>query len=774
MCRKFLLHLSIAVLLNIAGTGIAKAQTFEYRPHKNSAIASYSMPYRLFIPEDYDPGKTYPLVLFLHGAGERGADNNIQIDANRGARLWAEKVNQAAHPCFVLAPQCPSDKQWVNTNWSYGSYSIDKVPVSTELKMVKDIIETLMKNYKIDANQLYITGLSMGGYGSWDFTERYPDMFRAAAPICGAGDPSKADLIKDVNIWCFHSSDDGTVPVSGTRDMVKALKTASGNVKYTEYDNWGHASWVPAYDNPELVSWMFTDSVETDKSIYIAIQQPVQNSFVFEGSGLQIEAGASSDSTTIEKVQFYANLTYLGEDTITPFTFNWENTPAGLYSLTAKAIGKNGSVAKSKSTSIIIGNGDPVVSLAVPNEPFFTVNSSILLKAEGYDYNGSVKKIEFYLNDNIIGTDTVAPFQFTLSKPEAGKPLLKVAATDNDGNSSFSETIEITVLDYLAPVNPVETAPGLNYEYHEGGFSIIPDLDSIYPLTSGVVSNIDLSPRLKDDYFAFIFSGLINISESGTYTFYTISDDGSKLYIDGYEVVDNDGAHGVQEASGFIPLAAGMHRIEVPFFEIGGGEVLEVAYKGPGIDKQSVPDSVLFRDLSPVAVTGVNLNMQTSKINLSTSVRKRQLTATVFPKEATDKTIIWTSSDTTIAKVDSTGLVTGRHAGTVTITATTNNGGKTAACVFTVTGTITAINENINKAGIKVYPNPLTQGELNVELPQTGNYVIEMYNIAGKKTFEKTIEADRFTIQHSQLKAGIFIMKIANGKEVNHLKVIVN
>lgn len=773
MRGKILQNLTIAILLSIIGSGFVNAQTFEYRSHKNSAIASYSMPYRLFIPEDYDPGKTYPLVLFLHGAGERGNDNNIQVDANRGARLWAEAENQASHPCFVLSPQCPADKQWVNTNWSFGSYSINNVPMSTELKMVKDIIETLMTNYKIDVNQLYITGLSMGGYGTWDFIERYPDMFRAAAPICGAGDPSKAGLIKDVNIWCFHSSDDGTVPVSGTRDMVKALNTAGGNVKYTEYDNWGHASWIPAYDNPDLVSWMFTDSVETDKSIRVTLQQPVQNSFVFEGSDLQIEADASSDSTTIQKVQFFANLTLLGEDTDVPYSFNWENTPAGLYSLTAKAIGINGSVATSQSVSVIISDGNPIVSLAVPNEPFFTINSSILLKAEGYDYNGSITKVEFYLNDSIIATDTVAPFQFTLTNPAAGKPILKVAATDNDGNTSFSEAIEITVLDYIAPVTPVETAPGLKYEYHEGVYSIIPDLDSIYPIASGTISNFDLSPRLKDDYFAFIFNGLINIPESGTYTFYTASDDGSKLFIDGYEVVDNDGLHGVQEASGFIPLAAGMHRIVVSFFENAGGEVLEVNYKGPNTEKQPIPDSMLFIDLSPVAATGVKLNLETAKINLNTSTIKRQLTATVYPKDATDKSVNWISSDTTIAVVDTTGMVIGKHAGTVTITATTKNGEKSASCVFTITGSLTAVNNITNETGIKVYPNPLTHGELNVELPQNGRYVIEMYNIAGKKVLDKTTESDRCTIQHSQLKSGMYLLKISSGKEVNHVKVVV-
>ena len=773
MKKNILFKFVMVLFLSTVWTDYTIAQTFAYKSHENTSIANYTMPYRLFIPDGYDPDKTYPLVLFLHGAGERGTNNNIQIEGSRGAKLWAEDENQASHPCFVIAPQCPADKQWVNTNWSNGSYSIDKVPMSTELKMVKDIIETLMVNYKIDANQLYITGLSMGGYGTWDFTERYPDMFRAAIPICGAGDPTKADLIKDVNIWCFHSSDDGTVPVSGTRNMVNALNAVDGNIEYTEYTGWGHGSWVPAYDNPDLVNWLFTDSLNQNNSIQVTLLNPVQNTFVFQGSDLQIEANASSDSTEIQKIQFYANLTFLGEDSIAPYSFNWINTPAGLYSLTAKAIGKNGASATSQSTSVVIGNGNPIVSLAALYEPFFTINSNILLNAEAYDYNGSVEEVAFYLNDSLIGTDTIVPFQFTISKPSAGKPEIKVAATDNDGNTTFSESIEIIVLDYIAPQNPVETAPGLNYEYHEGAFSMIPDLDSIYPLAKGILSNFDLSPRLKDDYFAFIFNGLINISESGTYAFYTTSDDGSKLYIDGYEVVNNDGAHGVQEESGSIPLAAGMHRIEVSFFEIGGGEVLEVAYKGPGIEKQSVPDSVLFRDLSPVAVTGVMLNLATAKINLNSSSIKRQLTATVYPKDATDKTITWSSSDSTIATVDTTGLITGKHAGTVTITATTNNAGKKVTCVVTVTGTFTSVKENINEPGIKVYPNPFTQGNLYVELPQNSSYVVEMFNIEGKKVLTKTIGTDRSIIHHNQLNPGVYVLKISDGKKVNHMKVIV-
>lgn len=237
------------------------AQNFEYRSHVNSGIANYQMPYRLYIPSNYNSDNSYPLVLFLHGAGERGTDNKAQLVANRGATLWAELETQASHPCFVVAPQCPADKQWVNTNWIYGSYRIDKVPVSNELKMVKDIIETLKTQYSIDASRLYIVGLSMGGYGTWDFILRYPTMFKAAIPLCGAGDPTKASLISTMPVWAFHSNDDPAVPVSGSREMVNAINALGLNNReqfYTEYYNHGHVlAYQVALEEPDLADWLF-------------------------------------------------------------------------------------------------------------------------------------------------------------------------------------------------------------------------------------------------------------------------------------------------------------------------------------------------------------------------------------------------------------------------------------------------------------------------------------------------------------------------------------
>jgi len=261
MKKNIIFKIVMVLYLSIVGTVFTYAQDFASKLHTNANITSYSMPYRLFIPSEYNANTSYPLVLFLHGAGERGADNDAQLNANRGATLWAETTNQDSYPCFVVAPQCPTTGKWVNTDWSLGSYSITDIPMSTELKMVKDIIDTLETQYNIDASRLYITGLSMGGYGTWDFILRYPTMFKAAIPMCGAGDPSKASLISTLPLWVFHGNEDGAVPVSGSRDMVNAINALGFNNRepfYTEYNKDHVSAYETALAEPNLVSWLFT------------------------------------------------------------------------------------------------------------------------------------------------------------------------------------------------------------------------------------------------------------------------------------------------------------------------------------------------------------------------------------------------------------------------------------------------------------------------------------------------------------------------------------
>jgi predicted peptidase len=201
-------------------------------------------------------------MITLHGAGERGTDNAVQLthDFNKH---WAADSVQKVRPLFVVAPQCPPDNKWADVDWAKGSYKQDDVPISDELKAVVDILDSLEREFTLDLNRIYVSGLSMGGYGTWDLIARYPQRFAAAIPVCGGGDPTKAASLSKLPLWVFHAADDNVVPVSGSRDMVNALKAVNGKVQYDEYPanlKIGHASWVPAGNDPRLVPWLLAQS----------------------------------------------------------------------------------------------------------------------------------------------------------------------------------------------------------------------------------------------------------------------------------------------------------------------------------------------------------------------------------------------------------------------------------------------------------------------------------------------------------------------------------
>ena len=215
------------------------------------------VPYRLFTPQEMS-GESLPLVVCMHGAGGRGSDNRTQITDT----WWAPNVlvsgeHQAKHPCFVLMPQCAKGKRWVDYKWDHGSYKVSAKPETSELAAVAALVKVLAAKPEVDASRIYITGMSMGGYGTWDLLARYPDVFAAAVPICGAGDTSSVEGFKKVAVWVYHGAEDAVVPVSGSRDMVAALKAVGSRVKYTEFPRVKHNSWQLCWKDEKLVPWLF-------------------------------------------------------------------------------------------------------------------------------------------------------------------------------------------------------------------------------------------------------------------------------------------------------------------------------------------------------------------------------------------------------------------------------------------------------------------------------------------------------------------------------------
>ena len=216
-----------------------------------------TLPYRLLKPAETKAGEKYPLVIFLHGAGERGVDNKKQL-----VWFWNDKKpNPMTRPevakekAFVIVPQCPDGKRFVEVPWEKGSYKSPEI--SEPLKLTLALIDSFIKDNPIDPDRVYVIGMSMGGYGAFDAVQRRPELFAACVPICGAGDLSKAKEIAHVPVWAFHGDADTAVPVSGSREMIEALKKAGAEPKYTEYAKVGHNSWSPAFEEKEFWNWIF-------------------------------------------------------------------------------------------------------------------------------------------------------------------------------------------------------------------------------------------------------------------------------------------------------------------------------------------------------------------------------------------------------------------------------------------------------------------------------------------------------------------------------------
>ncbi|MBN2294444.1 MAG: prolyl oligopeptidase family serine peptidase [Pirellulales bacterium] len=240
------------LLVAFSLTQAACANDADFQSHVYADKDGNNLPYRLLVPAGYDKAKgPSPLLIFLHGAGERGADNRAQLIHGKSFMRRAA----AEYGCIVLVPQCPRNMTWASRHWTETDHGLVKEP-SQPMRLLLALIEKVQKQYRIDPDRIYVTGLSMGGYGTWEMIQREPKRFAAAVPICGGGDEARAERIKAVPIWAFHGDKDGAVPVARTRDMIAAIKKAGGKPKYTEYPGVRHMSWVPAFKDPDLLKWI--------------------------------------------------------------------------------------------------------------------------------------------------------------------------------------------------------------------------------------------------------------------------------------------------------------------------------------------------------------------------------------------------------------------------------------------------------------------------------------------------------------------------------------
>ncbi len=247
------------------GTGCQDEEAWSKHFHEASYQNSkqQTLNYRVMKPE-IDEGKQYPLVLFLHGAGERGDNNRAQLV--HGMRDFASSKNRRDYPAWVIAPQCPRGEKWVDIPWDGTTIKMPEEP-SRSLTLCRELIDQLVSEEPtIDPNRIYVTGLSMGGFGTYDAVCRWPELFAAAAPICGGGDdrPEIVNRLKQIPLWVAHGDADAVVKPELSRRMVAAINAIGGDVKYIEMKGIGHDSWTATYADPKFMAWLFSQSKRDD------------------------------------------------------------------------------------------------------------------------------------------------------------------------------------------------------------------------------------------------------------------------------------------------------------------------------------------------------------------------------------------------------------------------------------------------------------------------------------------------------------------------------
>lgn len=224
------------------------------------------MPYRILFPKNFNTASSYPLVIFLHGAFEKGNDNEAQL--NIGGRYFLRDKNRDSFPAIVIFPQCPPDDSWAyfDTETDSSSQQVKLIfPFKrqpTEIsKVLMRLIDSLIHLSFVNSRKIYIGGLSQGAMGVLDLAARYPDIFTAGLSMCGAGDATTVKKFAGkVALWLFHGSKDDVLPVSFSREYYKKLRKENADVRYSEYENVLHNCWVNAFNEPDLLSWLFSKS----------------------------------------------------------------------------------------------------------------------------------------------------------------------------------------------------------------------------------------------------------------------------------------------------------------------------------------------------------------------------------------------------------------------------------------------------------------------------------------------------------------------------------
>jgi predicted peptidase len=252
-------------LLFFCVTGFLQSQTTAAYQKLVFIKGTDTLPYRLLLPENYNTSNKYPLILFLHGAGERGNDNEAQLV--HGASLFLRDSIRKRYPSIVLFPQCPADGYWSNVKAKNSEkddrdfqFQVKGKP-TTAMALLQKLLMEILNTYPVDRSRIYVGGLSMGGMGTFEIVARNPYLFAAAFPICGGADVSAAKKLVRTSWWVFHGAKDDVVLPRYSERIVRALQELKANVTFSLYPDANHNSWDQAFAEPALFSWMFSNTV---------------------------------------------------------------------------------------------------------------------------------------------------------------------------------------------------------------------------------------------------------------------------------------------------------------------------------------------------------------------------------------------------------------------------------------------------------------------------------------------------------------------------------
>lgn len=422
---------------------------------RKTGWTTQTLPFRMLKPVGYNPSAPkYPLILMLHGRGERGTDNNYQL-------LWGGQKHQIAvqtgqFPGFVVFPQEPFGS-WTNSE----KYNASGTQPSTALSQVFELIDSMIIKYNVDPDRIYVHGLSSGGTGTWACLYNRPDLFAAALPMSTPGDETQVYKISPTPIWLFQGEEDTNPIAAISRSMMNALRNAGATdatlTKYTEYPDVAHFVWNLAYDDADFFPFMLR---QNKKNIKLLGPNPIPNGGT---TTLGISAGMGAYQWFRDGNPLAGATSHRLEGITLPgtYTVQFKRKPTSTTWVTSNAVVINGSNV----------NQPPVVSITTPEDNTSITSQTpvtVPIEASASDPDGSIAKVEFFINGVKVDEKTTAPFTTSLYVDASGAYTIQAKATDNQASATFSVIANLSVtIQNLKPTVTL-TAPSNGSSFQEG------------------------------------------------------------------------------------------------------------------------------------------------------------------------------------------------------------------------------------------------------------------------------------------------------------------